>query len=76
MNRNGWNSSNDSNHEHAEHTCGILGTLATLLRQRGTYKECGNVLDMEEKVLGIFKEQSYAPRASWRKRTAAIRWST
>ena len=54
----------DSNHEHAEHTCGILGTLATLLRQRGTYEECGNVLDMEEKVLGIFKEQSYAPGAS------------
>ena len=36
---------------HAEHTCGILGTLATIYRQRGTLKECEEVLNMEDKVL-------------------------
>ncbi|KAL7540055.1 hypothetical protein ACHAXR_012328 [Thalassiosira sp. AJA248-18] len=49
------------NHQHAEHTCGILGTLATIFRQRGSYEECGNVLDMEVEVLDIFKEHSSAP---------------
>lgn len=50
-----------ANHEHAEHTCGILGTLATIYRQRETYENCGNVLDMEVKVLDIFKALSSAP---------------
>ena len=39
------------NYIHAEHTCGILGTLATIYRQRGTLKECEEVLNMEDKVL-------------------------
>ena len=40
------------------HTCGILGTLATIYRQRGgdtNYTICGEILDMEEKVLDRYK---------------------
>jgi hypothetical protein len=41
----------------SRHTCGILGTLATVYRQReGTfYKDCEEVLDMEDKVVLKYK---------------------
>ena len=48
------------NSEQAEHTCGILGTLATVLRQRGTFDVCRDVLDMEAQVLQRY-EASCAP---------------
>lgn len=50
--------SHPENYVHAEQTCGILGTLATIFRQRGdteSYKKCEEVLDMEKKVLGLYK---------------------
>mmetsp|Transcript_6498 Transcript_6498/g.9619 ORF Transcript_6498/g.9619 Transcript_6498/m.9619 type:complete len:358 (+) Transcript_6498:104-1177(+) len=46
------------NSEHAEHTCGILGTLATIYRQRGVSGQCEEVLDMEVKVLDIYRRHS------------------
>jgi len=46
------------NYEHAEHTCGILGTLATIYRQRGSLKDCEEVLDMEVKVMTRYKRSS------------------
>eukprot|EP00584_Thalassiosira_punctigera_P015980 CAMPEP_0172561026 /NCGR_PEP_ID=MMETSP1067-20121228/91244_1 /TAXON_ID=265564 ORGANISM="Thalassiosira punctigera, Strain Tpunct2005C2" /NCGR_SAMPLE_ID=MMETSP1067 /ASSEMBLY_ACC=CAM_ASM_000444 /LENGTH=385 /DNA_ID=CAMNT_0013350975 /DNA_START=162 /DNA_END=1319 /DNA_ORIENTATION=+ len=50
------------NHEHVEHTCGIMGTYATLLRQRGSYEECGRVLDVERKALDVYGEHCAVPR--------------
>lgn len=52
------------NTEHAEHTCGVLGTLATIYRQRGSYEQCGQVLEMEMKVMDIYKQLSSAPGIS------------
>mmetsp|Transcript_32877 Transcript_32877/g.49610 ORF Transcript_32877/g.49610 Transcript_32877/m.49610 type:complete len:238 (+) Transcript_32877:55-768(+) len=52
------------NTEHAEHTCGVLGTLATIYRQRGSYEQCGQVLEMEMKVMDIYKQLSSAPGVS------------
>lgn len=43
------------NSQHAEHTCGILGTLATIYRHRGDLIQCEQVLDLEEKVMDVFK---------------------
>lgn len=43
------------NDTHAEHTCGIFGTLATIYRQRGDLQNCEDVLDMEDKVITIYR---------------------
>mmetsp|Transcript_13333 Transcript_13333/g.15535 ORF Transcript_13333/g.15535 Transcript_13333/m.15535 type:complete len:395 (+) Transcript_13333:123-1307(+) len=47
-----------ANEEHVEHTCGILGTLATIYRQRGHLQACEDVLNMETKVIQIYKRHS------------------
>lgn len=52
------------NVEHAEHTCGILGTLATIYRQRGTLEICEEVLDMEDRVLQVYKQHCLAQQSN------------
>jgi len=40
----------------AEHTVGILGTLATIYRQRGSLKQCEEVLNVQDDVFVSYKK--------------------
>jgi hypothetical protein len=63
QNENEWMNffSHYDNSEHAEHTCGILGTLATIYRRRAVYEDCDDVLDIESKVLDLYRKHSSVP---------------